>query len=277
VLKGSRVDLVVGRPPVTVIEFKFPREPNEQNAAWTMALGEVLKDLYRLAVFPGRVDRLFVYVEASRLRRYMAGAARRYGLDLDVEQVALRPGDAARLPTTAAQIIGADLAAYHVKARRIFLGDIDEALRLAVYRVDPLETPPDSTISNLATQSTEPDPVGAVPAMAPRAEPQLTAGRNYPLSSAGTEPASPGTRDGARREILQAIRAVLARSGSDTFTPAQIVVEMDRRGTGYAESTIRTMVTAHMCRNAPDNAATTYDDLERVDRGVYRLTGHVAG
>jgi hypothetical protein len=279
VLKGSRVDLVVGRPPVAVIEFKFPREPNEQNAAWTMALGEVLKDLYRLAVFPGRVDRLFVYVEAPRLRRYMAGAARRYGLDLDVEQVALRPDDAARLPTTAAQIIGADLAAHHVKARRIFLGDIDEALRLAVYRVDPLGTPPDSTVSHLATESTESDPDGAVPALGHRAEPepQLTGGRDYPLSSTGTEPASAGTRDGARREILQAIRAVLARSGSDTFTPAQIVVEMARRGTGYAESTIRTMVTAHMCRNAPDNAATTYDDLERVDRGVYRLTGHVAG
>ncbi|MCW2862532.1 MAG: hypothetical protein JWP48_4240 [Actinoallomurus sp.] len=56
------------------------------------------------------------------------------------------------------------------------------------------------------------------------------------------------------------------------FTPAQVVTEMTRRGTGYAESTIRTMVTAHMCRNAPDNAGTTYDDLERIDRGVYRLT-----
>jgi hypothetical protein len=278
VLKGSRVDLVVGRPPVAVIEFKFPREPNEQNAAWTMALGEVLKDLYRLAVFPGRVDRLFVYVETPRLRRYMAGAARRYGLDLDVEQVVLRPDDAARLPTTAGQIIGADLAAHHVKAGRIFLGDIDEALRLAVYRVDSFGTSPDSTVSRLATEGTESDPVGAVPAAGPSAESelQLMAGGDYPLSSAGAEPVS-GTRDGARREILQAIRAVLARSGSDTFTPAQIVVEMDCRGTGYAESTIRTMVTAHMCRNAPDNAATTYDDLERVDRGLYRLTGHRRG
>lgn len=46
---------------------------------------------------------------------------------------------------------------------------------------------------------------------------------------------------------------------------------MTRRCTGYAESTIRTMITAHLCRNAPDNAATTYDDLERTDRGRYRL------
>lgn len=47
---------------------------------------------------------------------------------------------------------------------------------------------------------------------------------------------------------------------------------MRQRGTGYAESTIRTMVTGHMCANAPENAGTTYDDLERIERGVYRLT-----
>ena len=43
---------------------------------------------------------------------------------------------------------------------------------------------------------------------------------------------------------------------------------MARRGSGYPASTIRTMVTAHMCHNAPDNAVTTYDDLERVERGA---------
>ncbi|MDN3358105.1 hypothetical protein [Actinomadura sp. DC4] len=69
-----------------------------------------------------------------------------------------------------------------------------------------------------------------------------------------------------------AIRAVLARSGTTTFTPAQVVTEMSRPGTGYAESTIRTMIIADMCRNAPDNASTTYGDLKRIDRGVYRLT-----
>jgi hypothetical protein len=120
VLTGSRVDLVAGgMPPTALIEFKFPREPNEKNAAWTMALGEVLKDFYRLAVCPGPVDRLFVYVETARLRRYMAGAAMRYGLGLDVDRVALRSAEAAQLPTTAAQKIGADLAANHVTAERI--------------------------------------------------------------------------------------------------------------------------------------------------------------
>jgi hypothetical protein len=53
------------------------------------------------------------------------------------------------------------------------------------------------------------------------------------------------TRDGVRREILDAIRAVLTRSGSDTFTSTEIVTEMTRKETRYAESTIRTMITGH--------------------------------
>jgi hypothetical protein len=153
----------------TFFEFKYCREPDEQNAAWTDALGEVLKDFYRLATCPAPAERLFVYVETAELRRYMDSVVQRYGLDLDTDVIVLRPDGVARLPMTAQRIIGSELAANRV-----------EALRTAVD-------------------------------------------------------------------------------------------EMRRRGTGYAETTIRTMVTAHMCRNAPDNNAVTYDDLERVDRGLYRL------
>ncbi|ANZ43299.1 hypothetical protein BBK82_36100 [Lentzea guizhouensis] len=87
-------------------------------------------------------------------------------------------------------------------------------------------------------------------------------------------PPTRATRDGARREILDAVQAVLTRSGASTFTLAEIVTEMSHRNTGYAERTIRTMVTSHLCRNAPDHASITYDDLERVSRGVYRLATH---
>ncbi len=65
--------------------------------------------------------------------------------------------------------------------------------------------------------------------------------------------------------------SLLTRSGGTTFTLTEVVDEMRRRRTGYAESTIRTMVGAHMCTNAPDNAGTTYDDFWRVDGGTYRL------
>jgi hypothetical protein len=263
-LAGSRIDLVAGgRPPAALIEFKYPREPNEKNAALTMAMGEVLKDFYRLAVYPGRADRLFVYAETARLRRFMADSAVRYGPVLDADHVTLRPAEAARLPTTAARIIGAELAAHHVTARRIALVPVDDALRLSVYAVDPLGHPPGPVPAEVAGQAAAEKPDDAV------------AGGRSPGDERGTgrdRPVSPGgTRDGVRREILAAVRAVLGRSGGTTFTPAQIVDEMARRGSGYPASTIRTMVTAHMCHNAPDNAVTTYDDLERVERGVYRL------
>lgn len=249
-LAGSRVDLVIGgEPPTALIEFKYPREPNEKNAAWTMALGEVLKDLYRLAAYPGEADRLFVYAETNRLQRYMAGAAQRYSLDLDADFVSLQPVNADRLPTTAAQIIGADLAAKHVTARRLTVIDVDSALRLSVYTVDPFAGPPDPVASTLASDVAEPVAVR---------EPGTA---QHPIGSPG----------GVRAQILDAVQDILNRSGGSTFTPAEVGAEMARRGSNYAESTIRTMITGHMCSNAPDNAGTTYDDLERVNRGRYRL------
>ncbi|MGI5499350.1 hypothetical protein [Lentzea sp. CA-135723] len=138
-LKGSRVDLAVGRPrPSALIEFKFPREPNVMNAAWTMALGEVLKDFYRLASYPGDVDRIFVHVESGPLRRYLAGVARRCGVDLDTDGVELVPTAVAGLPATALKAIGTDLARHRVTATRVAVIPIDDTLRLSVYRVAPL-------------------------------------------------------------------------------------------------------------------------------------------
>ncbi|GLY85988.1 hypothetical protein Airi02_039170 [Actinoallomurus iriomotensis] len=273
VLRGSRVDLAVGgRPPAALVEFKFPREPNEKNAAWTMVLGEVLKDFYRLAICPGSVDRLFVYLESIRLRRYMTGATQRYGLDLNADQIVLHPTEVVSLPATAARIIGADLAAHHVTAQRVMQADIDDDLRLSVYMVDPLSPTP-------ASATTPPTTASAVPGR-PRdvghdveqeREPEPSQEDMDTSTVASLTPVAVGTREGARREILAAIRELLDRSVGETFTPEQVVAEMRRRGTGYAESTIRTMVTAHMCSNAPDNAGTTYDDLERIGRGIYRI------
>ncbi|WP_197285705.1 hypothetical protein [Nocardiopsis sp. NRRL B-16309] len=136
-LKGSRIDLVVGQPPSAFIEFKYPREPNEKNAAWTMTLGEVLKDFYRLAACPGAAERLFVYVETPRLRRYMAGIAQRHGIALDVDEVVLPPDAMAQLPMTARRSIGVELPTSYVRARRSVAVDVDDGLRLNVYQVDP--------------------------------------------------------------------------------------------------------------------------------------------
>lgn len=73
----------------------------------------------------------------------------------------------------------------------------------------------------------------------------------------------------ARDEILQALEVL-----GDTFSPDDVVREMRRRGSSYAESTIRTHVVSRMCSNASDNHAKTYDDFERVADGVYRRRTH---
>ncbi len=74
-----------------------------------------------------------------------------------------------------------------------------------------------------------------------------------------------------RDEILECAQAAMRQSGLDHFTIPEIISCMAKRGTRYAESTIRTHIVSRMCANAPDNHAVTYRDLERGDRGEYRL------
>lgn len=148
IIKGARIDLAVGEPETAFIEFKYPREPAEKNAAWTMTLGEVLKDLYRLAAYPGQVDRIFVYAESRRLRDYMTASSQRYGVDIDRTDVSITPAQAGLLPATATAILG-HLSESKVTATRLTIAEIDDGLRLAVYRVDEATIPADSTASTV--------------------------------------------------------------------------------------------------------------------------------
>lgn len=74
-----------------------------------------------------------------------------------------------------------------------------------------------------------------------------------------------------RDEILVCANKVMQQSGQNYFTIPEIVRCMEQLGSRYAESTIRTHIVSRMCANAPDNHAVTYRDLERTDRGEYRL------
>jgi hypothetical protein len=75
----------------------------------------------------------------------------------------------------------------------------------------------------------------------------------------------------ARQEILTAARKLAKRSPDGSFALAEIVAEIRRNGSRYAESTIRTHVTSRMCADSPDHHGTTHDDFERLGRGRYRL------
>lgn len=74
----------------------------------------------------------------------------------------------------------------------------------------------------------------------------------------------------AREQILAAIERIRPRRG-DTFTIADVLDDLRSQGSDLAESTIRTHITSRMCGDSPNHHGTTCDDLERVDRGVYRL------
>lgn len=102
-----------------------------------------------------------------------------------------------------------------------------------------------------------------------------SAGRASPSAATfSAETLAPSPTDsqatGARGEILDAIAAITTRSGRSTFTVLDVVAEMRRRGTRYAESTIQTMVSSHMCAQSMGPGSDPHKDLERVGRGLYR-------
>ncbi|MEV0719503.1 hypothetical protein [Asanoa sp. NPDC050611] len=75
----------------------------------------------------------------------------------------------------------------------------------------------------------------------------------------------------ARDEILAALPSIVERSVDGSFQPQDVIDELRRRGSVYAESTIRTHIVSRMCSDVPDHHARTYDDLERLAHGRYRL------
>lgn len=77
-----------------------------------------------------------------------------------------------------------------------------------------------------------------------------------------------------RQAILSAARTLAASSPDGSFSAAQVIAEMRRRGSRYPDTTIRTHVVAAMCINAPDNHAVKYPDLIRVSHGRYTLADH---
>jgi hypothetical protein len=67
-------------------------------------------------------------------------------------------------------------------------------------------------------------------------------------------------------------RALTARSGRGEFSMNAVVQEMRRRGIGYAESTVRTVIASHLCADATGPGVAGYTDLQRTSRGTYRLS-----
>lgn len=244
-LAGGKLDLVVDPPAGTVIEFKFPRDSRSGISPDTMTLGELLRDFIRVASVPAD-DRWVVQMLNDRLGRFVDAACGRYGLGWVGRQGADLRLDADRLaalPTTATRAIGPGVRA--VTGRCVVATAVGDGLSLYAFQVEPAAVAVGAVSSGIPIEDISP--------------------RTTVI------PPSRGTRDGARREILQAARAVVARTGRSEFEVQAIIEEMHRLGTGYADATIRTMLTSHLCAESTGEGVAGYADVARVGRGLYRL------
>lgn len=128
----GRIDLIVDTPADVAVEFKFPREPKETNAASTMTFGELLKDFYRVAML-GPAQGWVVQLYRPSLARYLAA---RTELEWTVEPgstLALPAGLSDRLPATAQRALG-PVAAGPVRARCEVAAPVGDEV-LAAYRI----------------------------------------------------------------------------------------------------------------------------------------------
>lgn len=251
-LVGGRLDLVVDGLAGAVVELKFPRDNRTGISPDTMTFGELLRDFLRVAVAPA-ADRWVVQLLNDRLARYVTAACQRGGLQwsgVRGGQVRLPAAAVAALPRTATQAIGGAAVTGMVKAECVTAHPAGDQLTLYAYRIEEASAGAPATATDAVATTPEPPAVEGLPADAAAA-----------------------TRDGARREILAAVQAVVSRGGRAEFTMPEVIAEMRRRGTGYAEATIRTMISAHLCAEATGDGVASYADLTRVGRGLYRLTG----
>lgn len=244
-LQGGKLDLVASGPETrAVIELKYPRGSRVGASPDTMTLGELIRDSLRVAVTPA-TDRWVVTVLGPEIRRYLARLAAPQWKSGVGDHFILDRDELEALPKTAREAIGSLAWALPVQAHCVVATPIDVDLALFAYQV---EAPPDDIVTApLATYAPK------VRGFQPRV---------------GSRAAKTGT---ARSAILDAIRALVARSGNPEVTVQQVVDEMRRIGSDYAESTVRTMLTSHMCAQVHGPNIGTYDDVDRVDRGTYRL------
>ncbi|WP_344145795.1 DUF7669 domain-containing protein [Nocardioides koreensis] len=243
-LAGGKLDLTVDGSDGTVIELKYPRASRTGISPDTMTLGELIRDFLRVAVVDA-ADRWVVQVLQPELRRYLS---RREELSWPTavgQQLVLTRERLGTLRKTALDAIGVLPWHLPVTATCLVAHPVDVDLSLFAFRVDA------------------PD-VGSVPA------PLAAAAPVQRRAAAGTGTGAP-VRGGARAEVLAAVHDLVARSGRSEVTLAEVVDEMRRRGSAYAESTVRTMMSSHMCAQVHGPNIGSYDDLDRVGHGRYRL------
>jgi hypothetical protein len=247
-LRGGKLDLVVQGPEGrTVIELKFPRGSQSGISPDTMTLGELLRDFLRVALVPAE-DRWVAIVLGPELRRYLVRRGPELRVDTPGGELLLERVSLESLPKTARDAIGPLAWLLPVRATCVVAAPVDVDLTLFAYRVQAPTR-------------------GAVPGALATAQTQPALAQGPQLSRQQVRPGS------ARAEILEVIQSLMLRSGRSEVAVREVVDEMRRSGSRYTESTVRTMMTSHMCAQVHGPNIGTYDDLDRIDRGKYRLRG----
>lgn len=249
-LGAGKLDLTVDGLAGAVVEFKFPRDSRTGISPDTMTLGELLRDFCRVAMVDCR-EGWVVQLLNVRLARYLEDAARRFQLEWGTQLEArlhLTDHGLTGLPPTALKALGLTAWRLPVTGDCVYRAGVAEDLTLLVYSV--ASSPADG-----ATQ------VHLVP--------EDSAGPR-PRARATRAPSSRGVPTGARAAILEAVDALTRRSGRESVSVSEVLNHLRQQGSPYADSTIRTMMTAHMCADAHGVGIGNFDDLERVSRGEYR-------
>lgn len=244
-LGGGKLDLVVTtKAGPAVVELKYPRGSRSGVSPDTMTLGELLRDFLRVALVPAS-DRWVVVVLEPELRRYLSRRGSSLWTDEPEGTLVLERAVLEALPKTARDAIGSMEWLLPVRATCVVAAPVDVDLALFAYRIEA----PAAGCIPAALVFADPVPATSVPAAtAPTVRPKA-----------------------ARAQILTAIGALARRSGQPEVTVQEVVDEMRRAGSTYAESTVRTMLTSHMCAQVHGPNIATYDDVDRTGRGTYRL------
>ncbi|MCM3527866.1 hypothetical protein M4D56_01990 [Cytobacillus oceanisediminis] len=74
-----------------------------------------------------------------------------------------------------------------------------------------------------------------------------------------------------REQILAAAKSIIRSKEKNEFTIKEVIDYMKKENTVFEESTIRTHISSRCCINSSRHHAVTYDDFEKVRKGVYKI------
>ncbi|WP_181310385.1 hypothetical protein [Nocardioides campestrisoli] len=247
-------DLFLDGPGGTLVDVRLPWTPSA--AQGTEAMGWLLRDVLRVASVPA-AGRWLGVLASPPLMGQLDHLARRRGVPWPGHpqaRVLLDRAGLDALPAGAARALGPGPRPQPVAVTCAGSWPVSPELDLYAFEVDVLGSGPDTI------------PAGSTPAVLP---PPAAPVRETLQAVPAAPPPSP--RGTARAEVLAAVRAVVARTGTDVVHEQQVLDEVRRSGARFDEATVLTMLTRHMCAQVQGRGVASYDDVDQVDEHHYRL------